>query len=254
MITYLRQLNFKIMKLKSVIFLSILFITALTACESNSNKKNFRTTNPNLKEVVVKEVIQTSSYTYMKLEENGDEYWGAIPRNEEIIEGDTYYFDNYMEMVDFPSKELGKTFESIYFIQEVRTEPFAANQLNEQKGNPKAGNQEISPMEAVDGGITLSELFSDKSKFGGKTVKIRGMVVKFTAGVMQKNWIHIQDGTRSGNQFDLTITTIDECKLGDIVTFEGKVSLNRDFGYGYSYDILIEDAKLLDLEKATSLQ
>ena len=242
------------MKLKFVIFLSIIFLTVLMACESTSNKKNFRTVNPNLKEVVVIEVVQTPSYTYLKLDEDGDEYWGAIPRNDEMKEGGTYYFDSYFEMNDFPSKELGKTFESIYFIQEVRTEPFAANQPNEQKGNPKAGNQEISPMEAVDGGITLSELFSDKSKYKDKTVKVRGTVVKFTAGVMQKNWVHIQDGTRSGNQFDLTITTIDECKLGDIVTFEGKVSLNRDFGYGYSYDILIEDAKLLNLEKATSLQ
>ena len=87
-----------------------------------------------------------------------------------------------------------------------------------------------------------------------KIVKVRGTVVKFTSGVLQKNWVHIQDGTRAGNQFDLTITTLDECELGDIVTFEGKVSLNRDFGYGYSYDVLIEDAKILDLEKATSLQ
>jgi len=243
------------MKLKFVIFLSIIFLTIFIACESTTNKKNFRIINPELKEVVVKEVIQTSSYTYLKLDEDGDNYWGAIPLNEKIKEGNTYYFDSYMEMFDFPSKELGKTFERIYFIQEVRTEPFAAkSQPNEQKGNPKAGNQEISPMEAVDGGITLSELFSDKSNYKDKIVKVRGTVVKFTAGVMQKNWVHIQDGTRAGNQFDLTITTIDECKLGDIVTFEGKVSLNRDFGYGYSYDVLLEDAKILDLEKATSLQ
>ncbi len=67
--------------------LSIILLTGFIACESTGKKENYRLTNPNLKEVVVKEVIQTTSYTYLKLDEDGDEYWGAIPRSEEIKKG-----------------------------------------------------------------------------------------------------------------------------------------------------------------------
>ena len=33
-------------------------------------------------------------------------------------------------------------------------------------------------------------------------------------------------------------------KVGDIVTFEGKLVLNKDFGYGYKYDYLVEKATI----------
>lgn len=242
------------MKQKIAILLSIILLTGFIACESTGKKKNYRLTNPNLKEVVIKEIIQTSSYTYLKLAEDDDEYWGAIPRNEEIIEGGTYYFDNFMEMKEFPSQELDKTFESIYFIQEISPEPFASGQpAIEKKGSPKAGNHEIEPMDPVEGGITLGTLFSDVSNYDGETVKVRGIVVKFTPSVMGKNWVHIQDGTLSGGKFDLTITTADLCETGDLVTFEGIIVLDKDFGYGYAYDVLMEDAQLLNKEEATSL-
>jgi len=243
------------MKQKIVILLSIILLTGFIACESTSEKKNFRLTNPNLKEVVVKEVTQTTSYTYLKLNEDGEEYWGAIPRNEEIKVGNTYYFDSFMEMKDFPSRELEKTFDNIYFIQEIKPEPFAANQpALEKKGSPKASDQEIEPMDPVEGGITLGTLFSDISKYQGETIKVHGIVVKYTEAVMGKNWVHIQDGTSSGDKFDLTITTADACQIGDLVTFEGVIVLDKDFGYGYAYDVLMEDARLLNKEESTSLQ
>jgi len=243
------------MKQKIIILLSLILVTVFVACNSTTEKKNFRLTNPNLKEVVVKEVIQTTNYTYLMLNEDGEEYWGAIPRSEDIKTGNTYYFDSFMEMKDFPSKELDRTFDNILFIQEVRPEPFAAGQPAEEKmGSPKAGNQEIEPMEAVDGGITLATLFSDLPGYGGKTVKVRGLVVKYTEAVMNKNWVHIQDGTFAGDKFDLTITTTAECETGDLVTFEGTIVLDKDFGYGYAYDVLMEDAVLLDKKEATSLQ
>ncbi|PLW96593.1 MAG: hypothetical protein C0591_08390 [Marinilabiliales bacterium] len=243
------------MKQKIAILLSIIFLTGIIACESTSGKKNFRLTNPNLKEVVVKEVVQTTSYTYLRLNEDGEEYWGAIPRSEEIKVGSTYYFDSFMEMKDFPSRELEKTFDNIYFIEEMSPEPFAAGQPAEEKmGTPKASNQEIEPMEAVEGGVTLATLLSDPSKYDGKKVKVRGVVVKYTQAVMNKNWVHIQDGTEAGDKFDLTITTVAECQIGDLVTFEGTIVLNKDFGYGYAYDVLMEDAMLLSKEEANSLQ
>lgn len=248
------------MKQKIIILLSLILLTSLVACNSTTEKKNFRLINPNLKEVVVKEVIQTSNYTYLKLDEDGEDYWGAIPRSEDIKTGSTYYFDSFMEMKDFPSKELDRTFDHILFIQEVRPEPFAAGQpaaeqhAEEKMGSPKSGNQEIEPMEAVEGGVTLATLLSDPSSYNGKKVKVRGVVVKYTEAVMNKNWVHIQDGTEAGGKYDLTITTVAECQIGDLVTFEGTIVLDKDFGYGYAYDVLMEDAMLLNNEKASSLQ
>jgi hypothetical protein len=61
---------------------------------------------------------------------------------------------------------------------------------------------------------------------------------------MNKNWVHLQDGTRDGDNWDLAITTQDIVKTGDIVVFEGVVALNKDFGAGYVYDVILEDAKL----------
>ena len=61
---------------------------------------------------------------------------------------------------------------------------------------------------------------------------------------MKKNWIHIQDGTEFDGKFDLTITTDQEVKVGDKISVEGNVHLDKDFGFGYFYDVIVEDAKI----------
>lgn len=236
-----------------VSLLAIVLMIAFFACESGSESKSSKVNNPNLREVVVKEIIQTSSYTYLKMKEEGAVYWGAIPRRDDIVEGNTYYFDNFMEMKNFQSKELDRTFDNIYFLQDVSDKPFssaAAKVTQDKKGSPKAADMEIEYIEPVEGGKTISDLFANKTDLAGKSIKIHGQVVKFTAGVMGKNWVHIQDGTRHGDKNDITITTDDKVKVGDIATFEGQVILDKDFGYGYAYDILIEDAKLIDVDES----
>lgn len=231
-------------------------VMMMTACESESGKSNYRAMNPNLREVNVTEIIQTSSYTYLKFKEEGDAYWAAITRRDDIVDGGTYYFDNFMEMKDFKSKELDRTFKNIYFIQEISDKPFpAAGMVQEQKkGSNKVGEMEIELIEPAEGGVAISELLANKEKYDGKTVKIKGKVVKFTEAVMGKNWAHIQDGTRGDGGYDLTITTMGEVEVGDIATFEGVVILNQDFGYGYAYDVMLENAELVELEPSTQLQ
>jgi hypothetical protein len=93
--------------------------------------------------------------------------------------------------------------------------------------------------------ITIEKLIGGKKDHEGKTVKIKGLVTKYNTGIMGKNWVHIQDGTEFQDSFDLTITTDATVSMGETVTFEGKISLNKDFGYGYSYEVLMEDAKLV---------
>ena len=102
--------------------------------------------------------------------------------------------------------------------------------------------KENMKIDSAPNGITIAQLFANPGSYSGKVVRIKGKVIKVNTGIMKHNWVHIQDGTSSGNDFDLTITTNEFVKVGDVLTFSGKISLNKDFGYGYSYKVLMEDA------------
>jgi hypothetical protein len=91
--------------------------------------------------------------------------------------------------------------------------------------------------------IKISDLLENKKTYSGKTIKVTGKVTKFNPEIMGKNWIHIQDGSEFQGGFDLTITTDQKVAVGDIITLEGKIVLDKDFGYGYFYNVLMEDAK-----------
>jgi len=215
------------------------------SCQSNSTTKQNTAKNPNQHEVVVKEVIQTSSYTYVLLEEEDAQYWAAVSKAE-IEEGKTYYYDSFMEMKDFPSKELNKTFESIYFLSDLSSEPIpSAAEMAEQQhtGKVNTGVNETISVEPVEGGVSIEELYKNKNDYAEQVITVTGQVTKVNTGIMGKNWLHIQDGTADGENYDLTITTDDIASMGDVVIFQGKISLNKDFGYGYAYDVLMEDAK-----------
>ena len=91
--------------------------------------------------------------------------------------------------------------------------------------------------------ITIAKLLADKQSYSGKIIKIKGQVTKFNPGIMGKNWVHIQDGSEFREGFDLTITTDIKTAIGETITFEGKIVLDKDFGYGYFYNVLMEDGK-----------
>ena len=117
-------------------------------------------------------------------------------------------------------------------------------ELLEKNHTGKVTTDQISvTVTPVEGGITIGDLFKNKVDYSEKIVKVTGQVTKVNTGIMGKNWIHIQDGTSDGTNYDLTITTDEVASVGDIFIFEGKISLNKDFGYGYAYDVLLEDAK-----------
>lgn len=93
---------------------------------------------------------------------------------------------------------------------------------------------------------TVGEIMSKPAALKDKPVVVRGKVVKYTPGVMGKNWIHLRDGTglAADNTHDITVTTMDEAKKGDVVIVSGVVRLDKDLGSGYFYKVLLEDAKL----------
>jgi len=100
-------------------------------------------------------------------------------------------------------------------------------------------------VEPCDGCLTIAKLMENKKSESGKVIKVKGSITKFNPQIMGKNWVHIQDGSEFSGTFDLTITTDLEVVVGQIVTFEGKIALDKDFGYGYSYNVLMEEGKIV---------
>lgn len=94
----------------------------------------------------------------------------------------------------------------------------------------------LKTVEAINGsGATLA----------GQTVSAQGKVVKVLNGIMKRNFIHVQDGTGDANTNDLIVTSKQTARVGDQVTISGVVGVNRDFGSGYLYPLLVEDASIV---------
>lgn len=198
--------------------------------------------------VTVKEVLQANAYTYLLVDELGDEVWLAVTKRDNIEKGMTLYYADAMEMTNFYSTDLDRTFESVLFVQTINDQPMTVNPSmggmmphSNVKPEPDA-NISVKPAE---GGITIAQLFENKKSYEGKSVKIRAKVVKVNLGIMGRNWIHIQDGTGDESNYDLTVTSNDNARVGEVVVVEGFVALDKDFGSGYKYDIILEDSKVI---------
>jgi hypothetical protein len=195
--------------------------------------------------VVIQEVVQATSYTYLKVKEADEDFWIAITKRQ-IEAGATISFADALEMNNFQSKDLKRTFEKIYFVNRIIGDGSTTSQQpmsTPHQLKPEPEKKEIS-IEPAEGGVTIGELFANRDSYADKTVLVKGQVTKVNRAIMDRNWIHLQDGTGDSGSFDLTITTNDEVNVGDVVTFEGKITLNKDFGAGYSYEVIMEQAKL----------
>lgn len=236
-----------------LIFLLFGLIAILASCQSKNKRVDGLL--PNAHQVIAKEVIQTSSYTYVNVEESDSVYWLAI-NSAEIVVGKTYFWSHGAPMYDFFSKELKRKFPTIYFIDDFTDQPIITNgpvgqdraaalQAAQMRGRQPIPVKEGISLAKAEGGMTISELFAQPGNFSGKNVKIRAEVVKFSKAIMNRNWLHIQDGTENGGNYDLTVTSLDSLKVGDVAVFEGMISLNKDFGAGYSYAVIMEGAKII---------
>jgi hypothetical protein len=111
---------------------------------------------------------------------------------------------------------------------------------------PKAAAEvDLTGIAKAEGGKTIAEVFAEKEALAGQPVTFRGKVVKTNPDIMGKNWLHVRDGSGEEGTNDLTITTAGTLpNVGDTVLVTGNVTLNKDFGMGYAYDVLVEDAKV----------
>jgi len=129
----------------------------------------------------------------------------------------------------------------------------ATSPMTEPHPMPAAPAEEVdlSGIAKADGGKTVAEVFAEKDQLAGQQVVLRGKVVKSNPGIMGKNWLHVRDGSGAEGTNDLTVTTAGVAPaVGDLVLVKGPVSLNRDLGMGYVYDVIVEDAEVTVEESA----
>lgn len=195
-------------------------------------------------EVTVNEFMHASRYTYLNVTEGDKDFWIAIPYTE-VEKGDKYYYKGGVLMYNFESKEHNRVFETLYLVSGVSKTPnldtYATGYYPALEDEEELAVQSIDP---IAGGTSISDLFSDPRSFSGKTITIKGQCVKVNRNIMGRNWVHIQDGGKgnSDTNLDLTVSTQEEINVGDIVVLEGVIATDKDFGSGYRYDIIMEEA------------
>jgi hypothetical protein len=190
--------------------------------------------------VVAEEVLNTEKYTYLRVSENEESFWIAIPKTAVEI-GATYYYKGGLLKKNFPSKEYNRVFETLYLVSGISKQPVGS--AVDQAFSQTQSTEAITPPKDVKpaaGAVKIADIVGNLSKYDGKLVKVTGKCVKINPMIMGRNWIHLQDG--SANNFDLTVTTTENVSLGDIVTLEGTIAINKDFGAGYKYNVIMEGA------------
>jgi hypothetical protein len=210
-------------------------------------------------------------YTYVQIEVGGQPVWAATTHFPVAV-GDGVTVFGGLPMANFHSKTLNRDFPVIYFSGRIvvtsgatagaestpllppghpalpKAESVALPPNHPSlTGQPTAGAKvDLTGIARAEGGKTVQEINFDRAQLSGQSVTVRGKIVKYNAMVMGKNWLHIRDGSGSADRKDndLTITTAMPAKLGDTVVVIGRVATNRDFGSGYQYGVIIEDARV----------
>jgi hypothetical protein len=220
----------------------------------------------------VLERIDAAPYSYLRIAGPAGEVWAAVPQAA-IENGVEVVIENPMAMDGFESKTLNRKFEKIYFgtlagqggapqgAAPAGMPPGAAPAAGQMPpgGMPPGGMAAqhaaaaAGPADAGDVKVpkatganarTVAEIHAQKAQLKEKKVTVRGKVVKSNAGIMGKNWVHIRDG--SGSQAkgdnDITVTSDSAANVGDVIVVTGVVRVDKDFGAGYAYPVIIEEA------------
>jgi hypothetical protein len=200
----------------------------------------------------VAQTIKVERYTYVQVDTGKEKIWAATPEFHGKV-GDTVVVSEGLVMKNFHSNTLNRDFELVHFVGAIgggeNGQEFS-KELQMPPGHPPMGGKsgeaqvDVSGVEKAKDGKTVAEIFAGREDLAGKQVLVRGKVVKFLPEIMGKNWLHLQDGSGSEGTNDLTVTTTAMAQVGDQVLVNGTVSVNRDFGYGYTYEVLLEDAEI----------
>ncbi len=191
--------------------------------------------------VKVLEQMDTDRYTYLRVSEaDGREYWIATAKAVFEVGGEYHYHEGIYK-TDYYSTFFDKTFEEIYLVSKIH----GVNESSTIDVVETTPRQDVNATEDVirEGSIRIAKLVNDASSFNGQTIQVSGKVIKVNPMIMGRNWIHLQDG--SMNSYDFVVTTNEAIPVGHTVTLKGVLKTDQDFGSGYSYDVIVEDAELI---------
>jgi hypothetical protein len=259
---------------------TVLCIAAATVLTFSGN--GLSASQPQEQEGVVLQTMDSAGYTYIHVDSGSAKSWIAVPQSK-VTQGERIRYTNGMEMKNFHSKSLNRTFPSIIFSsglisdakmpavnessqpEQTSSNSFAAAVAREQQapqptspsmmGQSSGGSSgAIVPFSEIvvekasgDNSFTVEEVFAKAKDLNGQTIRLRGKVVKFSPNIMGRNWVHIQDGTGNpmNNTHDLVITTSETVASDQVVLFEGKLATGKDFGAGYKYEAIVEEAQII---------
>ncbi|MFT7604834.1 MAG: hypothetical protein ACI8VT_002427, partial [Saprospiraceae bacterium] len=166
--------------------------------------------------VEVEEVLNTSQYTYLNVQENGEKYWIAIPGSDAKI-GDLYHYKGGLMQKNFYSKEFDRTFKSVLLVSNIWKNKGGSSmkEAHADISGVAAADLEVGNIEPAAGAIKISDLIANKEKYGGKVITITGKCVKANPMIMDRNWLHIKDS--SSGDLDITVTTTENIALGSVI-------------------------------------
>lgn len=226
----------------------------------------------------VLETMDSAGYTYVHVKTDKDKRWIAA-RQTAVKVGDVVQAHEGMPMPDFKSQTLNRSFDVVYFVDTIvnlssaaagsghpggplpqghpggaMPDGHPANGMppghpsvagSASDGAPAAKPADIT-VAAVEPGRDIAYVHANRESLAGQTISLRGKVVKYNDGIMGRNWVHLQDGSGdpADGSNDLTITTQDATAVGDTVVVTGTVILDKDFGAGYSFPVMMEEAKI----------
>ena len=220
----------------------------------------------------VLETMNAGTYTYLQIDTPQGPVWVAMPQTK-VKKGREVAVQHGMEMKNFKSKTLNRTFKSIIFSNGIIGQNAVAQPQTGNSGDSFAQALQsetartAGPAMASSGGsiaaivpsadikidkakgdnaYTIGEIFEKRTDLNNKKIMVRGKVMKVSMMIMGKNWIHLQDGTGNPlkNTHDLVVTTRAKPKKNSIISVEGTLHADKDFGAGYYYKAIIEDAEI----------
>ncbi|MBI4522329.1 MAG: hypothetical protein HY695_00810 [Deltaproteobacteria bacterium] len=240
--------------MKTILYvISVALVIMGTGCKSEMRKAAVAAgQETEQKAGTVVEYINAGNYTYVHVDTGTEKVWAAAPAFQVKV-GDHVVVPTNMPMKNYRSESLGRTFNVVYFAGSIPGAgskdagsqlPAGHPQITASDNRAAAAPIDLSGIAKLKGGKTVAEVHNEKTNLSGKEVAVRGKVVKYNSGILGKNWIHLRDGTGAEGTNDLTVTTDGESKVGDTVVARGVLATDKDFGSGYKYAVVLENARI----------
>ncbi len=194
----------------------------------------------------VAERMDAPPYSYLRLTVGKAEAWVAVPQTAAAI-GSEVVVVRAAPMANFESKTLNRKFPMVYFGTLQSSGGATENRGLQHALAAQGPSDVVVPKIAKASGPearTVAEVHAQKAALKDRVVVIQGQVVKVNLDIMGRNWMHLRDGSGGGAEADLTFTTKDTATVGEVVLLRGTVRLEKDFGAGYRYPVILEDARL----------